>query len=396
MNVRRPYLYVTRFFPSPTNWRGAYSLDFVKALQKTGAFEVKVFVPGDGSDYEIDGVTVHTFRMRMLPSASFPFLFERRNQRLFLSRVRDVLGDAAQDVAVCHVNTPLLVSLALAARQIAPSCRTLLHHHCLGSDGLRHGRLCRFAWYRNLMRPAFNRRFEAMDAHVFISKACQSTFTAASGVEPARAIVLHNGVDVELFRPAEDARDSSAEKRRFVIGTVANFNRIKDYPTTARAIARLVKDSRDVTWRIAGTGEERGSFERLIGELGIRERVEFVGEMSHERLPDFYRSIDLFVLPSYWEGFGCVYTEAYACGVPFIACKTGNGIIDLVEERRFGDGKDENLWLIARGDDEGLARRIAHVMENRPRMTLTGEHRIDPLVEGFKDAVLRLTEGTAS
>ena len=43
--------------------------------------------------------------------------------------------------------------------------------------------------------------------------------------------------------------------------------------------------------------------------------------MMHENLPSFYQSLDLFVLPSYYEAFGCVYAEAYSCGVPFIAVK---------------------------------------------------------------------------
>ena len=80
------YIVVTPFFPSPDNWRGSYCFDFVKALKKTLAdWRIEVFMPGKGDEYEIDGITVHRFATRQLPSNVLPFLCRGRNEKSFLN-----------------------------------------------------------------------------------------------------------------------------------------------------------------------------------------------------------------------------------------------------------------------------------------------------------------------
>ena len=71
------YIVVTPFFPSPETWRGAYCYDFVKALMRTGKYDVRVFVPGNGADYDYQGVHVYRFPVKYLPSNVFPVLFRR-------------------------------------------------------------------------------------------------------------------------------------------------------------------------------------------------------------------------------------------------------------------------------------------------------------------------------
>ena len=78
------YIVVTPFFPSPTNWRGAYCYDFVVALMKTGVYDVRVFVPGTGEDYTIGDIRVHRFPTRQLSSNIFPFLFLSNRFYLYL------------------------------------------------------------------------------------------------------------------------------------------------------------------------------------------------------------------------------------------------------------------------------------------------------------------------
>ena len=255
------YLYVTPFFPSPTSWRGAYCLDFVKALMRTGRYDVRVFVPGAGADYEIDGVRVFRFPTRQLPSNVLPFLFHHSNERSFLRKVRAVLGDAFSRVAVCHGHTANFAVYPLALKGEVPACKTLLHHHDPGSFGLNLGILHRSLFYNAWLFCRLRALHEAIDCHVFVSESCRRSFLAAPDADwtvyedykaqmrgprlfrcrPVRAkktLVVHNGVDLRIFN--RDGRPVPSDDA-FAIGCIGNFDTLKDQGALLRACAPLLQ-----------------------------------------------------------------------------------------------------------------------------------------------------------
>ena len=396
------YVIVTPYFPSLGDWRGAYCLDFVKALERklgaAGGWKVDVFTEGRVDDYEVDGVKVHVFPARRLPSNVMPQLFARANQRSFMDALRRA-GIAAGDVAVCHAHVANYGIYALAVKAENARCRTLLHHHCLQSFGLNGGRL-RGLWPYNAVQFALLRRMhEAIDVHVFISDLARQSFLAAPDASwtdyedyrrqmrglglcrPAKVrdtIVLHNGVDKRMFNVGEKKPHEG-----FVIGCVGNFLDMKGQMSLLEAVGLLGTGNGergtgngDVKVVFVGSGKERGKCERYAREKGID--AEFRDEVRHEDLPDFYRGLDLFALPSFFEGFGCVYTEAHSCGVPFIACeRQGIGEVLPPEER--------GRWLCRPRDAGDLARKIQGYMENRWVQNLSEDQDIDKLVGAFVD-----------
>lgn len=384
--ARQGYAYVAPFFPSPENWRGAYGLDFVRALKAVAgeALDVHVFVPGAGRDYEIAGVPVHRFPVRQLPSNILPFLFAGFNTRAFLQAVQRAYGD--RPIAVCHANTAPLGVYARALKRRQPACRTLLQHHCLQSFGLNNGVL-KHCWLYNLwMFPVLRRVHEAIDCHVFISEAVRRSFLAAPNTDwtdyafykkqmrglpyrPARikdSLILPNGVDTTMFFP-EAAHAVSNALKTPLIGCVANFEPLKDQETLLRAVKDL-----DCRVRFVGSGPTRAACEARVRAWGLEGRVEFLEEVRHEELPDFYRGLDLFVLPSRFEGLGCVYLEAAACGVPFVGC-TGQGIADFAPD----------AWLVPPHDAAALKAKIVEMLKARPAVRLKQPVEIQALVRTF-------------
>ena len=388
------YLFVTPFFPSPTSWRGAYCLDFVQALKRMGRYRVMVFKPGDGKDYEYQGVTVHTFRTRQLPSNVFPFLFAGWNQKSFLRKVATVAeqdGWCLDEVAVCHGNTAVFAPYPVALKALNPKCLTLLHHHDPGSFGLQSGCL-RHCWLYNLMQFLILRKWhERIDCHVFISELVKRNFLSAPRTEDwmcvsykkqmralpwrpvrsGRSVVLYNGVDGAQFN--ERGRDN-AGIRPFTIGCAANFSVEKGQLDLLKAVARLKGRGREIRIRFVGSGGNIEECRRFAERQKLD--VEFLPEVQHAQLPEFYRGIDLFVLPSTWDGFGCVYTEAWACGTPFITT-AGAGVSELIPKEEW------NLWVARSADPEGLTEKIAYYMDHRPRQTLNGPVTFDKLMPYF-------------
>lgn len=391
------YVIVTPFFPSPENWRGAYCYDFVVALRKTRRCRVEVFVPGKGADYELDDIKVHRFATWQLPSNIFPFLLSGRNQKSFLRAIGKVGLDVA-DIAVCHAHTANLAIYPLAVKQKNKCCLTLLHHHDKGSFGLNTG-VFRHCWLYNMIEfPILRMMHARIDCHVFISEASRRSFLSAPNignefydgyirqmrwlpycpVKIKNSIILHNGVNLKLFDGDRGRTSDTLDNCSPVVGCIGNFIESKHQIGLLKAIIILRGRGMDIKIIFIGSGPEMEKCKSFAADNNIN--AEFRSEVRHEDLPEFYRSIDLFVLPSHFEGFGCVFTESWACGTPFITCE-GQGMDDMIPE------DERSLWLCKPRDPNDLATKIGNYLRNRPMQHLAAEIDIDKLVPEFVEKI---------
>ena len=388
------YLYVTPFFPSPDSWRGGYCFDFVKGLMRIGKYDVHVFVGGDGRDYEYEGLVVHTFPIRRLPSNVLPFLFRRKNARNFLKKVAEC-GIQIEDVTVCHANTANYGIYPLAIKAVNRKCLTLLHHHDPQSFGLNNGIFSHCWPYNVLQYPLLRRMHERIDCHVFISEQVRRSFLAvpdASWTEYGyykkqmrglgfyrspkirRSIILHNGVDISIFRSPLSQRINNTT---FTIGCIGNFADWKGQSDLIAAFNILVqKGIGDIKLRFVGSGPCLERCKCQVKAYGLEKQIVFEKECHHSYLPQFYASLDLFVLPSWFEGFGCVFMEAWSCGVPFITCE-GQGIEDLIPD------EEKSHWLCRQRDPKDLASKIMGYFNRRYKQSLSGPIAIDELVSNY-------------
>ena len=116
---------------------------------------------------------------------------------------------------------------------------------------------------------------------------------------------------------------------------------------------------------------------------GLYQYVEWPKEVTHDKLPDYYHSLDLFVLPSYFEGFGCVFTEAAACGGPFMGC-VNQGYSEYIPE------EEKNKWLIEPGNFVQLAKNIEAYMKYGYHQKLCKSYVIDELIQGYLSYIAKL------
>ncbi len=219
------------------------------------------------------------------------------------------------------------------------------------------------------------------------------------GLPRERVRLFHPGVDTRRFVPAP--RDLVVRRElgwgdRPVVLTVGRLQKRKGHDMLLRALPVVRERIPDVLYAIVGDGEERTTLRRLVEEHGLRDHVQFLGEVADEQLVLCYQQCDLFVLPnrqegSDIEGFGMVLLEAQACGRPVVAGDSG-GTAETMRVGETGrivscDGPDElgrllpellarpgerdrmgaagRRWVVERFDWESLARRAQDIFEGR-------------------------------
>jgi teichuronic acid biosynthesis glycosyltransferase TuaC len=176
----------------------------------------------------------------------------------------------------------------------------------------------------------------------------------------ARTAVIYNSVDPETFRDNVD--------RGAILLSVGDLIPTKSHDLTLKAFAAIASRHPGALLEIIGDGPERCRLESLATNLGIGGRVRFFGRQSRSQVADAMRRCTIFVLPSHYEGLGCVYLEAMSCAKPVIGCRR-QGIEEIIR-----DGA--NGCLVSPGDLPGLTEAVDRLLGDRNlRLQLGSEAR---------------------
>lgn len=133
--------------------------------------------------------------------------------------------------------------------------------------------------------------------------------------------ILYNGVNLAMYS-RETAPLYSARDKEIVLGSAGRLSEEKGHSHLLDLMKILKKSKYRFKLLIAGMGKELGSLEKKVEELGMEDRVEFLGFV--EEMPAFYNSLDVFILPSRYEGFSNALIEAMACEKPVITFDVGS------------------------------------------------------------------------
>lgn len=221
--------------------------------------------------------------------------------------------------------------------------------------------------YRPAIRLMTGRLAPFVDAEIAVSRSVASSVERTCAGRVRRMEVVPPGLELERFDASRTDPARKAQLRAgatHVIGTVARLTEQKNPELLLDALAAVRAALPGVRLVVAGDGPLRPALEQRAEELGIADRVAFLGHA--EDVVSVYAALDVFVLPSRHEGFGVAFLEAMAMGVPVV----GTRVVGSVDAVRDGD----TGLLVPSGDrdaladailrlltDEGLARRlVAH------------------------------------
>ncbi|MGE5486355.1 MAG: glycosyltransferase family 4 protein [bacterium] len=195
------------------------------------------------------------------------------------------------------------------------------------------------------------------------------------GICRDKTAVVYNGVDTDRYAPDPDARASARKAYgiadgEVVVSTMAVLRPWKHPEVLIGAIARLAAERVPVRLLFAGDGAMLPGLKRLAGELGIADRVIWLGHTSEPW--NVFQASDIFAFASEGEAFGFVVAEALACGVPVVAARSG-ALPEVVEDGCSGllaqtnDAADFAAKIRVLVEDEALRKQYACAAVRRAR-----------------------------
>ncbi|MEM6793405.1 MAG: glycosyltransferase family 4 protein [Acidobacteriota bacterium] len=257
-----------------------------------------------------------------------------------------------------------------------------------GNDFTNPWLACGPRWLESFRRPYVTgfrhaRRRRRLKAHLpsiarVITNSHQTAELISRRLEvPSASVhVVHPGVDDSFFQPSEPAPEGGP-LRVLTVTRLSSHTRRKNVDGVLRALASL-KPRLELTYTVVGDGDDRPRLETLARELGLVNRVRFLGSVSHQELLRAYRTSDLFILASKAtahdvEGFGIVYLEASASGVSVLGSRAG-GATDAISQ-------GENGLLVEDSSPEAIAEGITRFADHRERFS---PQRARAFAEGFR------------
>ncbi|MFX1479120.1 MAG: glycosyltransferase family 4 protein, partial [Promethearchaeota archaeon] len=151
--------------------------------------------------------------------------------------------------------------------------------------------------------------------------------------------VVHNGVNLKMFKPMNGIKNNLKEKLNLIDKTVLLYvGRIvpeKGLNHLIKALSLVKERFSDFVCICVGSGDDIMIYKELARSFGVLDNLYFWGSLPYQFLPKVYNLADIFVLPSLEEPFGIVLAEAQACGIPIVASNTG-GISEVVEHEKSG------------------------------------------------------------
>ncbi|MFP5297806.1 MAG: glycosyltransferase family 4 protein [Actinomycetota bacterium] len=314
-----------------------------------------------------------------------PMTFSLRFARLMKHR--------QDDFDVVHDNQCLGYGMLTVAKRL-PLVTTI--HHPISIDRrlalqaapTRAKRMAQKRWYSFV---AMQRRVaKRLPSIVTVSRSARDDIVREFGVAPERVEVIHNGVDLELFRPLPHI-----DKRPGLLLTVASSSQpSKGLDHLLEAVAKLRTERPEVRLVVIGKGGREPSFARAVERFDLGGHVEAHGRVDTLRMVELLAAAEVAVVPSLYEGFSLPAIEAMSCGLPVVAT-TGGALREVIGEAGITvPPGDAGALAAAAGkllDDVTARRRLGEMGRQRVLERFTWRSTAEHLVDSYRE-VMRLAD----
>lgn len=187
------------------------------------------------------------------------------------------------------------------------------------------------------------------------------------GLAPAKVMTIHNGVDLERFRPERYGRGARKEwelpDEAPLLGIIGRLTHQKGHATLLCALPALISRFPHLRCLVVGDGELRADLQRLATELSVTRQCLFVG--ARQDIPHILSALDVLVIPSLSEGFPYVALEGMAMAKPIVATAV-NGLPECIQDGVTGR-------LVPKADPPALAEAIGEILSDSQGAATLGQ-----------------------
>lgn len=241
-------------------------------------------------------------------------------------------------------------------------------------------------WVR--VSPMRRWALQQADFIISISDYTKRQAVAINGLDEKRIFVLPNALEWKTSEAVERVASSSLPggTRLLSVGRLLKSEQQKGFDTVIRALPSIAARVADVQYIIIGTGNDLERHKQLAREVGVSDRVHFLGTVDEATLRCCYKRCDVFVMPSAQEGFGFVYLEAMQYAKVVVAARSG-GAPEVVQDQVTGR-------LVEYGNEDELAQALIELCLDPEKRTRLGSAGYQRLQERFTFAQFKqkLTE----
>lgn len=234
-----------------------------------------------------------------------------------------------------------------------------------------------------------------VDLFVANSEAGRQATVTREGFAPERIEVVYSGIperEIPREKRGEIRRELGLSDEAFpVIGVLANLREMKGHRDIIEALPAIRERFPHVQFLFAGRDDSQGEIERLARERGVANSIRFLGYVKDT--PRLLAAMDIFMLPSHWEGLPASVLEAMHAQLPIITTRVG-GIPELVGEEEAvlieaADPQALSGAVITLAGDEALRSRLAQAARERAQSVFSLPRMVSRMQELYEAALLK-------
>lgn len=214
------------------------------------------------------------------------------------------------------------------------------------------------------LAPKYQTAMRQADSIWTISRYTRDRTCEINNLNPENFHIVPCTVDENIFTPGPKPQDLLEQynlvgaKILMTVARLRSTDIYKGVDVTIQALPQIAETFPNVKYLVIGRGDDRSRLAKLADDLGVAERVIFAGFVPTENLAAHYQLADAYVMPSQ-EGFGIVYLEALACGVPVLA-GDADGSADPLQDGKLG-------WRVPHRDSAAVALACVEMLRGEDK-----------------------------